>query len=197
MSTLYKLSLLGILSLSAVSSHGDTFDFSYTFADNYYSSGFVTEFSGSFQGIRNGIFVDNVTDVSLFFNGIPVNGPIYTATYNPILNRYVNGALVSFDVTMNNFLFINSDYANNGNQVATDYAYADSFPASLPNLTGPYTVAIGLNNPFGGLVETFDIPSVQANWTLTDVSSSVPDGGSTVAMFGTALAGFAFIRRKF
>ena len=191
MRTFYKLSWLSILSLSAVSSYGDTYDFSYTFAGNYYDYG-IGGASGSFQGTPNGNFVDNVTDVSLFFNGSPVTGPFYTATYDPSVG-WVNGASVSYDVTLNNFLFINSDYANNGEQFAADDGFFGSLPASIEGR--PYTFAVGNHNPDGNaLVETADYPSVPANWTLTDVS--VPDGGLTAAMLGAALVGLGAIRRK-
>jgi hypothetical protein len=61
-----------------------------------------------------------------------------------------------------------------------------------------YTLGLGEQSNYGG--SALDITgSVDADfsWTLPGASSSVPDGGATLAMLGMGVAGLAFLRRRF
>jgi len=87
-----------------------TFDFTYTFPDR---NRMVT---GSFTGDLTGDVVNNIANVRVFFDGVEMPGPIYTAKYNSsgVPNYWLNGAVVSFDVTKNNFIFANGDLTKGG-----------------------------------------------------------------------------------
>jgi hypothetical protein len=84
-----------------------------------------------------------------------------------------------------------------------------------PNLSNAYAAAKGSivggpHNPFlaGDVTFVIDIPTLTAASTITstmfqfntapgsDVSVSVPDGGTTALLLGAALSGFGLLRRK-
>lgn len=95
-----------------------TFNFKYTFADDQYqpSTNYV---SGTFNGDRNGNFVDNITNLNILYNGAQLPGsptgqlPYQqwawdTTTHNWDRTPPTNAdtpAIVSFDGNQNNFLF--------------------------------------------------------------------------------------------
>ncbi len=161
------------LSLTSVSSHAITFDYSYTFG-----SGVVV--SGSLDGDLNGQFVENVSNVSVFFDGTPMPGTIFSAHHTGFV--WVNGGpIFSFDVFQNNFRFINSDFLNGDNSY-------NSFFEILFGVAAAESALVGF---------TVDNPPLQANWSLTARStSSVPDLGATLPLFSAALAGLAWFNRR-
>jgi hypothetical protein len=174
-----KLLLLA-LGLTGIA-HATSFDFSYAFGD-----GSNTLITGTLDGTQDGNFVDNVSNVTLSFNGIQIAGPLFTASFDDTLG-YVPGAIVSFDLNLNNFVFADGDVGNGGgyselftiltgSQVASDYA---TFYSSSQNL-------FPLDSP------------PNASWSLTpQTQSSVPDSGSTAALLGVAGLGLAWARRRF
>jgi hypothetical protein len=97
-----QLSLLAGLCLATGPAFGAmTFNFSYQFVGG-------PKVTGSLDGDQNGEFVENVSNVSVFFNGTAMNGTVYTAKLDSTIN-WVAGAVVSFDVLKNNFIFANGD----------------------------------------------------------------------------------------
>lgn len=185
MKKLNKVTLLGLigLGLTAQSSHGTTFDFSYTFTGSG-GIGAGTTVTGSLDGTQVGDFVDGVSDVKVHFNGTAMSGTVFTEAYNG--SAWVNGPVVSFTAAHNNFGFINSDLAN-GNGGFTEYFY-------MINSAGPTPYAVAYQS-----VETaYDNPVLAGHWSLTvaRANGSAPDGGLTVAMLGIGVSGLAFVRRK-
>ena len=153
-----KLTLLltATLGLSVASARADTFDFSYQFGDGL----LVT---GSLDGTTNGIFVENVSNVSVFFNGTALPGSsIVTGSYDG--SSFVDGpAIVSFDALNNNFLFRSSDfdagfYLVNAAAFLSDTATAYAFTDDL------------------FLVSSEDT-NARTGWSLK--ASNVPDGCTT------------------
>lgn len=163
--------LLAAFALTAAS-RATPFDFSYTFVDG-------TLVTGSLDGTQNGAFVDNVSNVSLAFNGVQVTGPIFTLHYDGT-DFVAGGAVVSFDATQNNFLFINSDYAGGdpfGDAFGIpsgDLAFLSSFP----------------------LLNVSDLPTNIQTWSLTAPSTNVPEAGSTLAFVAVAGLGLLGLRRR-
>ena len=166
----------------------ENWDYSYTFSD-----GLVV--SGSFEGTQVGNdingYVDNISDLKVFFNGTPMTGTVYAASWTGELNSdgwwiYTSDPVVSFDMAQNNFMFINSDVVdgdNSGNQF---------FWSPPESLVGAPT-AWALDLPLGINSVDFDFPANASSWSLVD---PVPDGGSTVMLCGMSLAALGLSRRK-
>lgn len=172
------LLILGLaLGLSPAASLAVPFNFSYTFGDGL----LVT---GSLDGTENGQFVDNVTNVAVFFNGQAMSGSIYSAQLDAGFN-YLAGPIVSFDALQNNFFFINSDVAS-GN-----FAY-DSF-FSIVNASVYADTATAQAFPLG-LFGSQDAPTIGASWSLTQ--APVPEPGSTFALLVLAFAALIGLAQK-
>jgi hypothetical protein len=171
-----------VLGLTVNTAFGALFNFSYTFGD-----GLVV--SGSLTGTQNGAFVDNVTNVTLLFNGTPAPGTIFSSKYDSSSpNSFVNGAVVSFNALQNNFLFSNSDVIN-GN-----FGF-DSFFDILNTSVYAFNTAVGQSIPLN-VFGSQDLPTVAQNWSLTAAPTTAPDGGTTLVLLGIGLAGMVWLRRK-
>jgi len=162
------------LGLVVGSAHARSFEFSYLFSD----STFVT---GTLEGTENGLFVDNVTNVTVNFNGDAQPGTVFTSMFDGV--ALVNGAVVSFDVQQNNFFFSNVDLAVATVADVNDWVFAIS---NAPDYASALTVKLD-SGPFA--LDGLDNPGV---WSLT----AVPDQGSTVALFAFGLVGLGCLRRR-
>jgi hypothetical protein len=169
--------LLGLvcLGLTAASSNAADWDYSATFGN-----GLVV--TGSFQGTQNGNFVDNISDITMAFNGTPVNGPLYSATFNG--SSWVEGAVISFDENLNDFLFANSDIGGGNFNYNSDISFTGANFAG-----GPYAQAWSGNLSYQG-----SGPNAYV-WTLVD-PPALPDAGSTAALCGMSMIGLGWLRRK-
>ncbi len=172
---------LSLLALgAALAANATVFEYSYAINDGH---GYTALISGGFTGNIDGNFVKDLSDVTVFINGHQIGGTIYTAGYD-----YSYGAsfpaMVSFDVSQNNFLFINS------NVQANDWDSTGFFSITAGDYFGNQAVAY-LQTPFQNVYES---PLVQSHWKLTALST--PDSGPTLLMFGAALTGLAWFRRR-
>jgi hypothetical protein len=166
------LTLVLALGLSAGSACADTFSFSYLFGDGL-------SVTGDFNGFANGNFVENVTDVSVYFNGNAMPGSVFTAKYDG--GSYLNGPVVSFNALQNNFIFANSDLANG------DFGYDSVFyilNASVYSDTAVAFSALGYASQ--------DDPTARASWNLVQT----PEQSSTLALLGLSVTGLLLLRRK-
>ena len=95
--------LAGILLLGfALSANGATFNFSYDF----WNGSAVT---GTFDGTRNNNLVEGLSNISMYFDGVAFDGPLFAQGWNG--SDWVAGtAVASFDGLANDFLFIDSNY---------------------------------------------------------------------------------------
>ena len=166
------LTLAFALGLSAVSACADTFSFSYLFGDGL-------TVTGDFAGVTNGNFVENVSDVSLYFNGTQIPGSVFTAQYDGA--SYLSGTVISFDALQNNFFFATSDLANG------DFGFDSVFymlNASVFSDTALAYSTLGFASQ--------DDPTVRASWKLVQT----PEQSSTLAMLGLAVGGLVWLRRR-
>jgi len=161
------------LGLTAGSSFGTTFNYSYTFGDGL-------EVSGTLDGTQNGNFVENVSNVSVFFDGIAMPGTIYASMYDGL--NYLNGPVVSFDALQNNFLFATSDLAGG------DFAYDSIF--YMLNSSVFEDTALAFSSAGVGYASQ-DFPTFSGSWSLT-----VPDSGSTLVLVALSMGGLAWVRRE-
>lgn len=169
---------LGLAFLAALATPvlGTTFEYAYVF-----SSGEVT---GTFKGTQNGDFVEGISNITVNFSGgIAVTGPIYTGTYDSSGGGgYKAGAVISFNGALCNFIFVNSDLVN-GDDSFDSYFYIDN--------SGGWA-GKAYPNPDTELVEDL----VPENWTLTAVSTGVPDVASTFTLLALALVPLGWLARR-
>jgi hypothetical protein len=159
------------LGLAAAFSHATLFNYEYTFGD-----GLVV--SGSLDGTQSGNFVENISNVSVFFNGTAMLGTVFTSKYDG--SNYLGGPVVSFDATKNNFLLANSDLA------AGDFGYDAVFYMLNESVFADTAVAFSTQG-----FASQDWPTASEKWSLT-----VPEGGSTAVLLCAAGVGLALVRRK-
>lgn len=173
MNPLHRLTQLLTLALglSAVSSYGTFFSYDYTFGD-----GLVV--SGTMDGTQNGNFVENISNVSVFFNGTAMPGTVFAATYDSA--DYLSGPVVSFDARQNNFLFMNSDLA------AGDFGYDSIFAMFNASVYADTALAFSTLG-----FASQDWPTARDRWSLR-----VPDSSATIVFVGLTVMGLAWVRRK-
>lgn len=190
---LYKLAAVIVMALCTFSAKAGVFDFSYTFG-----SGDVV--SGSLSGTQNGNFVDNVSNVSVFFNGNPFigNPNLYQPYYALEGCCFLPGApVISFDANLNNFSFSdappNTPAANYFNMNGTDkdfwwtgdrsplrYAMAWTGTVSVGDVTANSPTYPGANGEFNA-----------AKWSL----NAVPEP-ATLALMSLGMLGVVVSRRR-
>ena len=170
-----------ILGMTIMASHGVTFDYSYVFPSGL-------KVSGELDGDVNGDYVENVTNVTLSFNGTQITDPISAWAYSPPGGGagWTPGPIVSFDVFKNNFGF--ADF-----NLATQTGYDSVFFI----VNDPAVQYLGLADSVElSVVTESQQPVEQSRWSLTRRPNSVPDGGSTIGILGMGLTGIFGLRRK-
>lgn len=160
-----KLIGLALLGFALGAARADSFNFSYVFGDGL-------AITGSLDGTENGNFVENVTNVSVFFDGSALPGTVFASRFDGA--SYLSGPIISFDALQNNFVFANADLANG------DFGFDSIFymlNASVFSDTALAYSALGYASQ--------DDPTVAASWSLSRVA--VPDQGKTLALLALGL----------
>ena len=188
-----KKTLLNIVmlltSLASLPASAALYNFSYTFTGGM-------SVTGSLTGNLVGDYVQNIGDVQVFFNGVQNTGTQYAVNYNPSFGwDNTANATVSTNASLNNFLFINSNYPS-------DLSYTNYF---YMRNNGFYSDAYAWNSATGSGGFDYVYPSNPnystgiGHWSLTEATpvSAVPEP-ETYAMLlvGLGLIGFSARRRK-
>lgn len=173
--TVAASALLGL----SITANAGLFEFSYLFQDG-------SSVTGSLTGDANGLYIENVDNVSVQFNGVELSTQLWDVAFVPS-GTGVNGdwwdnridGIVSFDASLNNFLFINSDYPTDSNFSAYFYMINDN----------------GYNNAvvYNTSNSASDGPINSNAWSIAEVS--VPEPG-TLGLLGLGLLGVVASRRK-
>jgi hypothetical protein len=158
--------------LVEVTKGATTFDYSYNFGDGNIVSGTIT-------GTQNGNLVESITAATVFFNGTLMPGTVFAEGTGTDGQFHDGAAVFSFDMRENNFLLLNSDYANHQNTY-TWYLQSFQEPFGQP----PY-IAIAFPN---GTLD-FQNYADTSSWSLTP--SAVPEP-STVISGALLLLPFGF-----
>lgn len=168
------LVLAALVSMTTVSTRGALFNYSYVFGTGY-------TVTGSLEGVQNGDFVDNVHNVTVVFDGTPMIGTVYTGKY-VFPHIPVNGPVVSFDASKNNFFFANhdavgGDYANGNGEGF--YLVARNDDPEIPPQARVY---------LGQIFDARDANINASKWSLTAVPVPEPStfisGLSALGMLG-------------
>jgi hypothetical protein len=192
---------IGCNSYAYQSADGCTTD-SFPTQDFNSMAGFGWTLSTASSGMSSG---DGLTNA-----GSPFNPPDFSALPNPASNAvFLQGAgpsvsqsltTISGDTLTVNF-YLGSRYATgsfDGNQtvevlidnnVVNTYNLTSSTPFTLESVTVAAT-------PGAHTLEFMGTASGDHTAFVTDVTASTPDGGTTLALLGLAVAGLAGLRRK-
>jgi hypothetical protein len=167
--------------LAAVTSgaaNADTFDFSYTFADDGLA---VT---GSLNGTLNGGLVSDISNVKVDFNGTAFSGTLVGGTYNASTGNFdfTSAPVVSTQASRNNFIF--ADSANPAN-VTNELYFVNG--ASPSGSGGNQEVFVANANMLTNNAD-FDNPAA-GTWTLTDVAPVPLPAALPLLLSGLGLLG--------
>ena len=159
--------------LASVSAQAETFDFSYVFSDN---QGAIT---GTLTGNLNGQFVNDISNVHVFFDGQEFSGaPLFAAAWNTTTGTWDNTipAVVSTNGSLNNFLFADTNFPTD--QGVSNYFYM----VNDPNGTGGVE-ALASNVNTGQIAD--DAPH-NGTWSLAPVPlpAALPLLLSGLGLFG-------------
>jgi hypothetical protein len=179
--------LLVTLCMTSATTYGTTFDYSYKFG-----SGDVVW--GSLEGTQNGAFVDDVHDVTVFFNGRPSTGTIFPLRFDGTSSYPANwksGAVVSFQAADCNFAFVNADFASGNPYYTALFAIVSDSNNGVLELDAIDILALAPGG-LGPFVFNEAQLATSGIWSL----QSVPEGGRSITMLALALAGLGWMRGR-
>lgn len=166
---------LVFMTLLVTSARATRYAYSYEFL-----SGAISTASGSFSGTLNGDLIEDLHDITLFHDGVKIEGLIQAASFSSSY-LVVPGATASFDVTKNNFILANDDPFNPG--PATQFfwiAYGESIAGSVDGTI------------------SYSKPLDQSVWSLHEIPEGpvVPDTTAALPLLISSLLGLLVVRRR-
>lgn len=175
---LFRLVVGALVAVIAKPVFADSFKFEYSFASA------DVHLTGTFTGVQNGAFVENISDVTLALNDVTLPGTFFSAYSDG--SQWLSGAFVSFDVLNNNFIFSDADLAGG------DWNFLHLFYI----IEGSVELGTWFESP--ETAGAYDAPGETGTWKLTNLSTptSVPDAGMTAMMLLLALVGLRLMRRQ-
>jgi hypothetical protein len=170
------------LSLCIFSGHtaAETFDFSYAFGD-------LHTISGSLDGSRTGQFINGISNVSVFYDGVVMNGSpnMFVLGYSDATNFDIAiPAVVSFDGALNNFMFIDSNDASGRSLFTNIFYMLDTPTLSLAEAAG---------DAFFSNDRVFNPLTNAPQWTLT---RAIPEPETYTLLLASCLGLIGFTARR-
>jgi hypothetical protein len=179
MNNMLKTAVL-LAALASGAARAETFNFSYTFGNDGMT------LSGSLSGDMVGSLIENVSDIHASFNGTDLTGTLNAYGWNAATHGFDTGsaAVISTDVSKNNFVFVDSTTIDNNTFNNELYFFNDSKLGHEAGVVNLNTGDIDIDNPSN------------ASWSLTAVSA-VPEADSVAMMLaGLGLVGVIARRRR-
>lgn len=180
MKPLIRAALATSALLFSIHAQATEFLFSYTFADQ-------SAITGTLQGTAFGDYVDNISDVHVFFNNVALTGPLLAAGYDSMTGQFgaAGSAILSTNAALNNFVFADQDPTSAA--VASNYFYFIN-----DAIYGQEAFAVNYN--LASIDSALDNPA-QGNWSLVARAAEVPEPSSIALALG-ALGLMAVARRR-
>lgn len=178
--------LLSALILPSIS-QAAIFDFSYLFQEGYGDNRGIepTLVKGYLSGDKDGDYVKNISNIHMSIQGRPFSNNLTSILYAPGIGNpwvYNQEGLVSFDASLNNFMFFDGTYAAQGTQ--TNYFIFINHP-------GTGLIYRAASNDISGYSYGFDRDSqVNTSWSLVE---RVPEPSTLILIISGLM--FAGIRR--
>ena len=187
MNKLIKLVLIGCL-VQPLSGLAATYNFAYMFESG-------TQVTGSLDGELNGDYLVQISNISVFFNGVAFGGPLYTMGWDAVNMDFSNtkAPRISSDGSLNYFLLIDSNYPLGFNYSNFFYLVND-----------PHMSIAGLGYQKNGLsiTEWEDFDSRKQSWSLTPATPVTPPAAvplpaaAPLMLAGLGVLGWATRSRK-
>jgi len=169
-----------LLPFLAIIGRSNTFTFSYDFS---LTPGYHSIVSGTFDGTRNGEYVDGLSNLTVFFAGVRMPNEVCAVNTDD-----ASPAIVSFDENLNNFVFSNWDPRTESR--SSSYWYFEQAPGSgnadsWAEADYGLLASLGLSSAMPGAY--WDSKQLLPTWTLTE-ATAVPDTGASALLLILGLA---------